>query len=126
LQGMAINLPPPLRKAPPAMRPLRVQVRDQGRVKLTYGAARVGMTFADKQLQRAIVRLGDTPLADAPAGNGLWLAGNIDTLPLQAWFETLQQLRKPATTKDTDKHGDLPLLGANLAIANLRLGRRQI
>src|SRR5699024_3550150 len=78
--------------------------------------------------RRAIVRLGDTPLTNAPAGNGLWLAGNIDTLPLQAWFETLQQLQQPANTNnaDTDKHGGLPFLGANLAIANLRLGRRQI
>src|SRR5699024_4815950 len=54
------------------------------------------------------------------------LAGDIDRLPAQAWFEALQKLRTPAEKGDAGKSSKVPFLGANLRIKTLRFGAHAV
>lgn len=129
LRGMAITLPPPLAKPAPYATALDVHIMDAGRVTVDYGdIAHVVMHFEQHKLRRAVIELG-TGDAAAPPGPGIWLTGQIGTLPLQAWLEALPKLRdttRSAAAKSAQKTAPLRFLGADLTIDSLRLGTRTI
>src|SRR5699024_4289531 len=127
LHGMSLALPQPLHKSGGEKRPLVVKIKDKGQVALSYGnIAHVDMSFTDKRLRREVIRLGESINATAPTGDGLWLAGRIDTFPVQAWFDTLQKLHTPTADNSQAQTPSLPFLGARLVIQTLRFNNRRV
>ncbi|RRQ21253.1 TIGR02099 family protein [Thiohalobacter thiocyanaticus] len=96
LEGVAIDLPPPLGKPAAASRPLRLQTRIQpqgtGPLFLRLGDLQAALELDSAArpvtLDRAMLRFNDGA-AELPEGPGLELHGRLDSLSVDAWREVL-------------------------------------
>ena len=93
LAGLSSRLPPPFDKAAEAQLPLRIELRDSpgGQELLTLAIG--SRAFAQLVLERAGVRRGSISFGapvPLPAGDGIALAGVLETLDIEAWSSALQ------------------------------------
>lgn len=96
LQGVAIDLPAPLAKTATEKVPTSWHMTLDGselHYRLVHGS-RVNGLFAVAQTGERAVRgqlmLGGSP-ARLPAGNGLWIAGQLTQLPLPDWLAAVER-----------------------------------
>jgi uncharacterized protein (TIGR02099 family) len=96
LQGIALDLPPPLRKNASDEVPLRIERRFVGQQSLTdrinasYGdilSARLVRRHSDGSLQRATIRFGGA--APDPEREGIWVSGSLKRLDVDQWLAVM-------------------------------------
>ncbi len=128
LEGISLGFPPPLHKQPSGPLPIRVEIGG--------GRERVHVDLADRldlilrspngQVSSMDFIFDDTG-ETAPAGDGIWLGGNIVTLDLLAWQDFLGTLGddNPGEGADTSKP-PLSLRGADLRIQETLVGGQRM
>ena len=94
LQGMALDLPAPLRKSASEEVPLRIERRFVGqsqgltdRINASYGdilSARLVRQHSDGNVQRATIRFGGA--APDPDRDGIWVSGALKRLDVDQWL----------------------------------------
>lgn len=119
LKGAAVRLPPPLEKTADSARRLLLKVQPgQQRLQVAYGdlLAVHGLNLGQPDARLAL-RFGADEVAASPAA-GVWVDGELASLPMEPWLDFLPELQDSATESDgeaatTDQFGGLSLrLGA--------------
>lgn len=126
LKGVAVDLPPPARKAAAEAMPLRVERRRSDATgDIVYvGYGRLGrltvqrrLTAAGPVAERALLALGKAE--GEPDRRGLWVRGDVDELDLDGWLALREQVDASVDA------GPLPLSGIDLDVGALdAFGRR--
>jgi uncharacterized protein (TIGR02099 family) len=93
LQGLSSSLPQPFDKTATQRRPLRFELKDidasNDKLDFRYGdifrieLARSGNDSGGREIRRGNILLGNVP--DAPAKDGIWIAGQLPYFALQGW-----------------------------------------
>jgi uncharacterized protein (TIGR02099 family) len=120
LTGLAVDLPAPLGKSASQAVALSITKRPGGAnpddVSARYGdLLSLRALFPDKAPARINVRLGPGE-ASPPSDTGLWIAGNLRFLDLDAWRNLDLQ----------DGGGNMPLREASIAFNELRVMNRRL
>ncbi|WP_022948872.1 YhdP family protein [Methylohalobius crimeensis] len=122
LQGISVNLPPPIGKPSDSIRPLQINtwLTSRPRLPLTldYGALHGALTV-DRETRRVHGRIGVGQPPPSPDNDdkGLILAGHLDHFSLRPWLALFQQ-ESPGKT-------NLPeLKKLDLRVAHLHVGKR--
>ncbi|HUF19191.1 MAG TPA: YhdP family protein [Burkholderiales bacterium] len=92
LAGLSSRLPPPFDKAAEAQLPLRIELRDRPEGQELLTLALGSRASAQLVLERAAVRRGSISFgapAALPSGEGIALAGVLETLDIEAWSSAL-------------------------------------
>lgn len=120
LSGLALDLPPPLRKPAAPTAPVTLTLAsDRSRAQVIYDdrlALDVQLTNGQPQAMNLV--FGGAEITP-PSGPGLWVGGTLPVVDIGAW-------RKLAADLDTDDGPDMPLRGADVDTAGLRLRGQRI
>ncbi|MBF0256435.1 MAG: TIGR02099 family protein, partial [Gammaproteobacteria bacterium] len=125
LQGVAVDLPPPLGKAAKTNKPVRISLSPAQQplpVHLRWGDeldARLLLNRGDNQtlLERGNIRLGGAP-AEAPEQAGMWISGKLSHFQLDPW---LPLLGADQSQKQNENQHSLPLPHLDVELGHLQL-----